>query len=58
MKFILSFIAAIVGFIIGEAISRMIRNDPTTSGDGSGLTWFLKIVCAGLLIAVVYNSCD
>ncbi len=58
MKFIGMFLIAILGFIIGETISRMIRNDPSTSGDNSGLTWFIKLVVAGILVSIVYESCD
>ena len=58
MKFILAFIAAIVGFFVGEVISRMFRSDHSTSGDSTTFTWVIKLVCAGILVAIVYNSCD
>ena len=51
------FLIGILGFIIGEAISRALRKDTTTKGDDSSLTWILKIVCALILMAIVYNGC-
>lgn len=58
MKFILAFIAALVGLFIGEVISRIYRNDRSTSGDSTTFTWVIKLICAGIFVAIVYNSCD
>lgn len=58
MKYIGMILIGILGFIIGEGISRAIRKDTTTKGDDSTLTWILKIVCAVILMAIVYESCS
>ena len=58
MKYIGIFLMVILGFIIGEAVSRMIRNDRSSSSDNSGLTWFLKLLVAGILVSIVYENCD
>ena len=59
MKFVLSLIVGILGFIIGEGISRAIRKDTSSHGDGNEfiITWVLKIGCAFLLIMLVQKGC-
>ena len=58
MVFIGMLIAGIIGFVIGEGISRAIRKDPTTRGDESSMTWVIKIIVAGILMVLVYAGCD
>lgn len=58
MKFIGMIVIGILGFIIGEGISKAIRKDTTTKNDDSTLTWVLKIGCAAVLMAIVYESCS
>lgn len=48
----------IIGFILGEGISAAIRNDPSGKENNSGLTWFLKIGVALLLMLIVLKSCS
>lgn len=57
MKYIGMIIVGIIGFIIGEGISRAMRKDTTTGGDDSALTWILKGICALILMGIVYESC-
>jgi len=55
MKFILAIILGVVGFILGEGVSAMIRRDESGREDNSGLTWFLKGVFAIGLMSLVYS---
>ncbi len=52
------FVVGLLGFILGEAISAAIRNDPSGREDNSGLTWFLKAGIAFILMAIVFKSCS
>ena len=48
----------LIGFILGEAISSLIRNDASGRDDNSGLTWVLKLVIAFVFMGIVFKSCS
>jgi len=50
-------IVGILGFIIGEGISRAIRKDTTRKRDDTTLTWVFKVICAFSLMALVFEKC-
>jgi hypothetical protein len=58
MIYIGMFVVGLIGFILGEAISAAIRNDPSGREDNSGLTWFLKAGIAFILMVIVFKSCS
>jgi hypothetical protein len=47
----------IIGFIIGEFISRAFRKDASKNGDDLPITWIFKIGIALVLMMLVYNGC-
>jgi hypothetical protein len=47
-----------LGLCLGEGISAAIRIDPSGKENNSGLTWFLKIGVALLLMLIVLKSCS
>lgn len=57
MKYIGMLVVGIIGFIIGEGISRAIRKDSTTQGDNLTITWTFKIIVALILMGIVYENC-
>jgi uncharacterized membrane protein YeaQ/YmgE (transglycosylase-associated protein family) len=57
MKFIGMIVIGIIGLILGEAISNALKKDNSYKGDDSSMTWIIKIIVAGILMAIVYESC-
>jgi hypothetical protein len=51
-------VVGLFGFMLGEAISSLIRNDASGRENNSGLTWGLKLVVAFVLMGIVFKSCS